>query len=65
MKNLIKFGFMALALSVSLVACDFGKPKKGDQNLKDSTAIDSPKVDSLKADTSKNPVDTTKKAEKK
>ncbi len=65
MKKVIKFGFMALALGVSLVACDFGKPKKGDQNLKDSTSIDSPQVDSLKADTTKNLTDTTKKAEKK
>lgn len=65
MKNAFKFGFMALVLSVSVIACDFGKPKNGAQNLKDSTAIDSPKVDSLKADTLKNPIDTTKKTEKK
>lgn len=66
MKNLIKFGFLAMAITLSLAACgDGGKPAAGDKNPVDSVNIDSPKTDSLKIDSAKNPVDSANKAEKK
>lgn len=62
MKNLFKFGFLALALSLSVVACNSEKKETG----ADSAAIDSANaaVDSAKAavDTAKAAVDTAKKA---
>jgi hypothetical protein len=71
MKNLFKFGFLALALSLSVVACN--SEKKAD--AADSTAIDSANaavdsanvaVDSAKAavDTAKAAVDSAKAAAK-
>ena len=63
MKNLFKFGFLALALSVSLTACWDTETK--DKNKQDSLPIDSPKVDTAKIDTAKTPLDTAKNAEKK
>jgi len=42
MKNFFKFGFLALALSLSVVACNSEKAAEGT----DSPAVDSPAVDS-------------------
>ncbi|MFA6276453.1 MULTISPECIES: PG1828 family lipoprotein [Pedobacter] len=62
MKNLFKFGFLALALSLGVAACN--SEKKADAT--DSAAIDSANmaVDSAKAavDTAKAAVDSAKAA---
>nr|WP_199156245.1 hypothetical protein [Pedobacter sp. ASV2] len=63
MKNAFKLGFLALALSLSVVACKSEKKAEGaDTTLTDSSTIvtDTNKVDTtVKADTSKK--DTTVK----
>ena len=51
MKNLIKLGFVALALSVSLSSCDFFKGSASTPAT-DSLKNDSLTIDSLKQDTS-------------
>nr|WP_294893903.1 hypothetical protein [uncultured Pedobacter sp.] len=61
MKNLFKFGFFALAISLSVVACNSNKAK---EEAKDSAAVDSITVDTAAVDTvandsSKVMVDTT------
>jgi len=55
MKNLFKFGFLALALSLTVVACSSEKKAEGT----DTTAVDTTVVDTTAADTTK-AVDTTK-----
>ncbi|MEE1944633.1 hypothetical protein VRU48_05910 [Pedobacter sp. KR3-3] len=71
MKNLFKFGFLALALSLSVVACNSEKKAEG----ADSTSLDSAAktvdsaaktVDSAaaKVDSAAKTVDTTKAAAK-
>ncbi|WP_256012457.1 hypothetical protein [Desertivirga xinjiangensis] len=48
MKNLFKFGFVALAISLSVAACSSNKTGEGS----DSTAVDSAAIDtSLTVDT--------------
>jgi len=60
MKNLFKFGFLALALSLTVVACSSEKKAEGtdtaavDTTVVDTTAADTTKaVDTVKADTTK------------
>lgn len=53
MKNVFKFGFLALAIATSLTACDFF----GSTPQKDP--IDTTKIDTSVIDTNK--IDTTKK----
>jgi len=48
MKNLLKFGFFALAISLSVVACNSNKPA---ETATDSVAVDSTAVDSAAVDT--------------
>ncbi|KQC01238.1 hypothetical protein [Pedobacter sp. Hv1] len=67
MKNFFKLGFVALALSLSVVACN--SEKKADAT--DSPAVDTnamapdtTKADTTKADTTKAAADTTKAAAK-
>jgi hypothetical protein len=48
MKNLLKFGFFALAISLSVVACNSNKPAEG---AADSAAMDSITVDTAAVDT--------------
>jgi ABC-type glycerol-3-phosphate transport system substrate-binding protein len=58
MKNLFKFGFLALALSLTVVACSSDKTAEGtDTTAVDSTVVDTTVVDSTVV------VDTTKKAD--
>ncbi len=67
MKNLFKFGFLALAISLSVAACNSEKKDKGaDTTLTDSsavvtdtTAVDTTVKDSTVKDTSVK-VETTK-----
>jgi hypothetical protein len=47
MKNLFKFGFFALAISLSVVACTSNKPA---EEAVDTTAVDSIIVDSVATD---------------
>ena len=47
MKNLFKFGFLALALSLTVVACSSEKAAEST----DSTAVDTTVVDTTAADT--------------
>lgn len=47
MKNLFKFGFLALAISLSVAACSSNKTEEA---ATDSTAIDSTAVDTTAAD---------------
>ena len=57
MKNLFKFGFFALAISLSVVACNSNKPAEeasdsttmSDSSMMDSTMMDSTMMDSTKA----------------
>ena len=58
MKNLLKFGFFALAISLSVVACNSNKPAEAttdsvaaDSAAVDSAAVDTAAVDSVAADT--------------
>lgn len=70
MKNLFKFGFLALAISLSVAACNSEKKAEGtDTTLTDSgavtTAVDTTVKDSTVKDTTvtttTTAVDTTKK----
>ena len=54
MKNLFKFGFLALALSLTVVACSSEKAAEGT----DTTAVDTTVVDTTVVDTTV-VVDTT------
>ncbi|KQS34440.1 hypothetical protein [Pedobacter sp. Leaf194] len=58
MKNAFKLGFLALALSLSVVACSEKKADGADTTVVDSTVVDSSMKDSSAMDTSK--MDTTK-----
>jgi hypothetical protein len=58
MKNLLKFGFFALAISLSVVACNSNKPAEEvtdsvvtDSVVVDTTAVDSVATDSVAVDT--------------
>ncbi len=53
MKNLLKFGFFALAISLSVVACNSNKPAEtaADSVAVDTAAVDSTVVDSAAVDT--------------
>ena len=55
MKNLFKFGFLALAISLSVAACN---TKKTGESATDSTAVDS----TTAMDTAKAAMDTAKAA---
>lgn len=62
MKNAFKFGFMALAISLTVAACSGGKKAETtDSTMTDSsmTKVDTMAKDSAAADTMK--MDTTKK----
>ncbi|MCZ4223122.1 hypothetical protein [Pedobacter rhodius] len=58
MKNAFKLGFLALALSLSVVACSEKKAEGADSTAVDSTVVDTTVKDTSKMDTSK--MDTTK-----
>ncbi len=58
MKNLFKFGFLALALSLTVVACSSEKKAEGT----DTAAVDTTVVDTTAADTAVK-VDTAVKAD--
>ncbi|WP_443938684.1 hypothetical protein [Pedobacter sp. MW01-1-1] len=64
MKNAFKLGFLALALSLSVVACSSEKKAEGaDSTAVDTTVVDSTKTDSVIVDSTKTDsvvVDTTK-----
>ncbi|WP_443938686.1 hypothetical protein [Pedobacter sp. MW01-1-1] len=54
MKNAFKLGFLALALSLSVVACSSEKKAEGtDSTAVDTTVVDSTKTDSVTVDTAK------------
>ena len=64
MKNAFKLGFLALALSLSVVACSSDKKADGadstatdttivDTTVKDTTVMDTTKMDTTKMDTAK------------
>lgn len=65
MKNLLKFGFFALAISLSVVACNSNKATTATDSttVSDSTmTTDSASMDSTKVDTTAAPAaDTTAK----
>jgi hypothetical protein len=48
MKNLFKFGFLALAISLSVAACGGANQS---ENAADSTAVDTTAVDTTAVDT--------------
>ncbi|WP_026903620.1 hypothetical protein [Pedobacter glucosidilyticus] len=52
MKNLLKFGFFALAISLSVVACNSNKPAEEatDSVVTDSVVVDTAAVDTVAAD---------------
>lgn len=58
MKNAFKLGFLALALSLSVVACSEKKAEGADSTVVDSTVVDTTVKDTSMMDTSK--MDTTK-----
>lgn len=60
MKNLLKFGFFALAISLSVVACNSNKASEeaADSTSMDSITVDTSAVDTL-GDSSMVSVDTT------
>ncbi|MBK0382378.1 hypothetical protein I5M32_05330 [Pedobacter sp. SD-b] len=62
MKNLFKFGFFALALSLSVVACNSNKASNEtkDSASMDSITVDTMAVDTVAGDSSMVKVDTTK-----
>ncbi|MBC7653769.1 MAG: hypothetical protein H7098_04750 [Oligoflexus sp.] len=62
MKNLFKFGFFALALSLSVVACNSNKAadETADSAAMDSITVDTMAVDTVAGDSSMIKVDTTK-----
>ena len=52
MKNLFKFGFLALALSLTVVACQSEtKSEGGDTTAVDTTVVDTTVVDTTVVDT--------------
>ncbi|TKB96046.1 hypothetical protein [Pedobacter cryophilus] len=59
MKNLLKFGFFALAISLSVVACNSNKPAEetADSAAMDSITVDTSAIDSVAPDSVA--VDTT------
>jgi len=60
MKNAFKLSFLALALSLSVAACNSEKKAEGaDSTVVDTTVKDTTKMDTSKMDTTK--MDTTKK----
>lgn len=62
MKNVFKLGFLALAIAVSLTACDFfsSKPKPTDQDTTktDTSKIDTSKINTQTLDTAKTNADS-------
>jgi len=63
MKNLFKFGFLALALSLTVVACSSEKKAEGtDTAAVDTTVVDTTAADTTKAADTTAAVDTTKAA---
>ncbi|MGB4776428.1 MAG: hypothetical protein WBP45_14725 [Daejeonella sp.] len=70
MKNLFKFGFLALAISLSVVACDSNKKADSATDsttvdtavVADTAVVETPKADTTKTDTAK--TDTAKKTNK-
>ncbi len=56
MKNLLKFGFLALAISFSVVACNSNKKAEGT----DSTAVVAADSTKMAADSTKMTTDSTK-----
>lgn len=60
MKNLFKFGFLALAISLSVAACN---SKKTGESSTDSAKVNTAAMDTAKAamDTAKAKADTLKK----
>jgi len=64
MKNAFKLSFLALALSLSVVACSEKKAEGADSTVVDSTVVDTTVKDTTMMDTSKTDttkMDTTKK----
>ena len=64
MKNAFKLGFLALALSLSVVACSEKKAEGADSTVVDPTVVDTTVKDTTMMDTSKTDttkMDTTKK----
>lgn len=63
MKNLLKFGFFALAISLSVVACNSNKATDAaaDSAAMDSVKVDTAAVDTAAVDSGMVAVDTTKK----
>lgn len=61
MKNLFKFGFFALAISLSVVACNSNKAadEATDSTSMDSITVDTAAVDTVAGDSSMVAVDTT------
>lgn len=61
MKNLLKFGFFALAISLSVVACNSNKATEeaADSAAMDSVMVDTSAVDTVAGDSSMVAVDTT------
>ena len=61
MKNLFKFGFFALAISLSVVACNSNKATEetADSAAMDSITVDTAAVDTVATDSSLVAVDTT------
>ena len=61
MKNLFKFGFFALAISLSVVACNSNKASDATQDSTslDSITVDTAAVDTVAGDSSMVTVDTT------
>ena len=61
MKNLFKFGFLALAISLSIVACNSDKAadEATDSTSMDSITVDTSAVDTVAGDSSMVAVDTT------
>ncbi len=61
MKNLFKFGFFALAISLSVVACNSNTATDASQDTAsvDSITVDTAAVDTVAGDSSMVAVDTT------
>ncbi len=61
MKNLFKFGFFALAISLSVVACNSNKASDATQDSTslDSISVDTAAIDTVAGDSSMVAVDTT------
>jgi len=62
MKNLFKFGFLALALSLSIVACTPKNNSATTENPGDTTIVDTTATDTTKAVDTAAKADTTKAA---